>query len=491
MNMHAAEFDPKPPERVDSPAAAPPLSLLGELTTAASNQGKSIYNAVAEISNAAGAHLSKATLENQGDATTFSPRWFMQEAGSLAVTLPMVLLTHKGVAALTAPLEASVVEGASAKAWTMSAEKLSLTRLTATGVAYEGLFKPSNLATSPAISPSGADGGSLAWSRLKQGAEGGLSFLAMGVVGSKAGEALSRYEMTSGALARAGTGIAGGGAFGLVHLQSKELFDHGRSAGMGKSFDAMARGAVLGTALSSIGMIQPGLSSELAAVRGKSAAAADVGAGVSLKDMQMSEAAGSSDFLSAFKQDRSLSPEAANTLLSRAKNDVNVGSNIARSGEHEEAVSHFNKAIEAIVRARGPEHPTLAPVLGSIARSEMFLGNSGRALEAARAALKINRATFGESSGESASTYDQISAIHQRAGHYGEAATALDNSLTAGRSALAEGRLSDLQKQEFERTVRERMSSLSSLYTKAGSVEKAAQVRAAIPPAPPDLPEVR
>jgi tetratricopeptide (TPR) repeat protein len=458
------------------------------VSTAASNQAKNIYNALAEVGNAAGAHLPKATLENQSDAATLSPRWFMQEAGSLAVTLPMVLLTHKGVSALTAPLEASVVEGASAKAWTMSAEKLSLTRLTGTGIAYDGLFKPSNLSATQSGGEAGS-AGSLAWSRLKQGTEGGFSFLAMGVAGSKAGEALSRYEMTSGALGRIGAGIAGGGTFGLAHLQSKELFDHGRPAGMGKSFDAMARGAVLGTALSSVGMFQPGLSSELAAVKGKSASSAgEVQVGQSPRSTAISE---HSDFLSSFKQDRSLPPEAASTLLSRAKNDVNVGTNLARDGEHAQAVTHFSKAIEAMIKARGPEHPTLVPVLGNMARSDMFLGNSGRALDAAGAALKINKANFGENSAESARSYDQISAIHQRAGHYGEAASSLDQSLSSSRVALAEGRLNDGQKQEFERNVRERMASLSSLYAKAGSAEKAAEVRAAIPPAPRDLPEVR
>lgn len=525
--LRRAAMDAAPPQPHQADQTS--QSLFAEFGTATSNQAKSVYNAVAQIADGVGLDLPAAKLQTQSAATLMSPRWWMQQGGSLAVTLPLVLLTHKGISALSAPLAASAAgaaEVSSEKALTMSAEKLSMARLTATGAVYEGVFKPS-------------DDKSLLWGRSKQAAEGGFSFLAMGVTASKIGSSMAlgvaEGEVPSSfstRLVRAALpGLGGGAAMGMTHEQTSSLLDTGSLAGFGKTLNAGVRGSIMGLAMSPLGMLplgraqaavaretEPvsvsrdtagavrsdgsvsvsgqgdGTAAVLAKGDGVAQAAGQRSAGevVTVRPAENVETTGTratamttnpaDNVLNGLVRDTNLNPRMQDDLLSRADRDIDAGLKLARSGEHQQAFDQLNNALKAIVRVRGPEHPSLAGVLGDMARSDMFLGNNARSIESLQSALRINKSSFGDGSPQVADNYDQLSAIYQRSGNYGQAAQALDNSISAGRIAAEGGRLTGPAQQHFEANLRDRLGQVARLYEKGGDATRAAQVRGSIPP---------
>ena len=430
-------------------SGAPKLSLLGEMTVAAANQARTIYNGATQAGEALGVgHFGHVELTEQAAAPTLSGRWWAQEAGAMAVSLPLILATHKVVGLVAAPIETSLAKDATLAA--LCSEKFSVGRMAITGALYEGIFKPTNLSAGGLS----ANGDSLAYSRVKQAAEGGLSFAAMQIVGERA------TNTVSGSLDRLLSGTAAGGTYGFVHEQSQSVFEQGKIAAVSKSLDAAARGALLGTALSSLGMFKPVEAADLTPVR------------------QTSQ----TGFLGRTFAGRDILTENASLRTSRTFSD---------NGQHAEALPHLNKALEAAQRGYGEKSPEAAEVLTDLARSNMFLGNNEAALTSAKSALDIFQSKYGEHSGQTANAWDQISAIHGRNGDVARSTEALDKSLTAGRGALVEGKLDAAGKSDFMLEEADRVRRLSSMYEGLGNKERAAQVVEEMSKPAAEQPELR
>ncbi|MBS1995376.1 MAG: tetratricopeptide repeat protein [Cyanobacteria bacterium SZAS LIN-2] len=419
-------------------------SFLAEVATSASNQGKSVYNAVGQLTEVVGVRLPEATLTEQKSAPLMSSHWWAQQAGGLAVSLPLVLLTHKGISAMTEPLAAAA----------MQPQKLALTRLALTGAAYEGVFKPSQ-------------DDSLLWGRAKQAAEGGAGFLAMGLASNKIGGFVGR-SIEGDAVGLAGRfgrtvlpGIGGGAAYGLTEVQSKSILDRGNLAGMGASLDAISSGAVMGMTLSSVGMLNTRSELSNPAVQSMTRAGDNV--------------------LTGLKHDRTLSSSASDGLNGLSIRQVTEGVRLAKNGQHQEAVAQLQEGLANLVRVRGADHPEVAQVLSNMARSDMFLGNSARAVQSLESALKINRGAYGEKSQQVSDNYDQLSAVYLKSGDLGKAADSLGKSIDSRQGT-------DNMRGPAE--LRQSLAQLANLYEKAGDPAKAEEVRRSMPeaPAPQNLP---
>jgi len=461
-------------------------SLISEATNAAMNSGKSVYNAVGQLTDVVGVHLPKAEVEAPSDVTMLSGRWWAREAGSMAVTLPLVLLTHKGISRLTEPLAASALEGSAAKAWTIAPQKLALANLTMTGAAYEGIFKPS-----------ADNGSSLFANRSKQGVEGGLGFLAMGLVSNKIGSFMGRTaiegEVPSIAARIARTalpGLGGGAAYGFSETQAKSIFDGNGPAGFKVSLDASLKGAVLGATLSSVGMFRT--DSYTAASR-ETAAKSDI-LNRTAAERTMSEKSTdnpatnpapnpANDLLSGLKRDGNLTTDAANTLALKAGRTSTEGSRLASEGEHQAALVQYGQALKDLVTGRGADHPSVANLLSDMARSDMFLGNNARSVQSMESALRINKNAYGEHSPQVAENYDQLSAVYQKGGNFNQAANAMEKSIEARRGAADAGLIDNGS--QYVNVLRSHLAQLASLFESAGNSARAQQVRESIPPPPP------
>jgi len=477
-------------------------SLLSELGTSASNQGKSIYNGVAQIADGFGLNIPMAKLQTQTQAPLMSARWWMQQGGSLAVTVPLIVLTHRGVTALTEGFAAdaaarTVSSEVATKAFAFTPDKMALGRLTATGAIYEGLFKPST-------------DKSLPWGRLKQAGEGGLGFLGAGLVSSKISGALARgaaerelpLSLSSKVLNVALPGMGAGAVYGALHEQSKSILDTFKPAGFYKTINASASGAILGTALSTAGMLQTADAAQIASAR-ESASAAESARPVGKVAEGTRALADNSanDVLSTLKRQSDVSPADREQSLSQANRDILAATRYARNGQHQEAAQTWYNALQGLVKAHGTEHPTVADALANMARSDMFSGNSGRSVSALQSAVRINKANFGESSPQVADNYEQLSAVYQRSGNYKQAADALDNSVTARRAAEGAAKSTGADRGaeqgsgngsiQLDPGLRDVLSRLAGLYEKAGDPVKANQVRESIPPKPFVEPDVR
>ena len=452
-------------------------SLISEATNSAINAGKNVYNAVGQVTDVVGVHLPKAELTAQSEATMLSGRWWAQEAGSMAVTLPLVLLTHKGISRLTEPLAASALEGSAAKAWTIAPQKLALANLTMTGAAYEGLLKPS-----------ANNGDSLFYNRIKQAGEGGAGFLAMGLAANKitsfVGRSAIEGEVPSIAARIARTalpGLGGGAAYGLTETQTRSVFDGNGAAGFRASMDGTLKGAVLGVTLSSVGMFR---SDSFMAPR-ETASKSDIvtraeTAKRTMTDKPVSDPA--NDVLNGLKRDGNLSAEAAQNLGRQADKSLAEGARLAADGEHQAAVAQYTQAIKDGVTGRGADHPTVANMLSNMARSDMFLGNSARSVQSMESALRINKNAYGEHSPQVAENYDQLSAVYQKAGNFSEAANAMEKSVEARQGAAAGGLIESGSQYVID--LRSHLAQLANLFESAGNSVRAKEVRESIPPPP-------
>jgi tetratricopeptide (TPR) repeat protein len=472
----------------DAIAPANP-SMLSEVTTAAGNQGKTVWNGVAQLADRFGADMPMAKLQTQTQAATLSPRWWLQQGGSLAVTVPLIVLTHRGISAVTEPFAAGASRAAAAdvaaKAFASGPDKLALARLALTGATYEGIFKPTT-------------DKNIALGRFKQAGEGGLGFFAMGYTAGKVSSAMSLGATAGEGGAGLGSkalkvllpGMAGGGAYGLVHEQSKSFLDTLKPAGFYKTVNATAS-ALMGTLLSSVGMLkadaaplgkaqESGSSTEIA--RTVESIRASDGGKTAVTNL-------SNDVLAGLKQDADMTPTARFETVNKANGELTAAKNFARNGQHQEAVDQYMNALKGLARARGIEHPTLADVLSGMARSDMYLGNSARSIESLQSALRINKSAFGEGSSEVANNFDQLSAVYVRAGDYSQGAQALENSVNANRAAAEDGKLSGPARQDFEANQHDLLSRVADLYDQGGDKARAEAVRQSMPPKPTPAPE--
>lgn len=447
-------------------------SLFEEFAVSSKNQGKNVYNALAQIADTAGVKLSRAELDKQNSAPMMSSHWWMQQAGSMAVTVPLIVLTHKGLGAAIGP-SSTAAEGRAGEGLLKSALNSQSGRLGLTGAAYEGIFHASS------------EGESLLLGRSKNALQGGLSFYATGFVGSRTmtmlGATMAERELTASVLGRGmknflpglGGGMAGGGTYGFVHANAVSIRENGRPADLQTNLDEIARGAVLGSALAGIGVIRADSTAPAAKASSEGAAVRSSGrANVKIE--------GSAEGLPGLKIDPTLDAVSQQALLNRAEVNVSSASRLAQTGKHGEAAEQYRQALEATVKVRGPEHPAVPNLLSQMARSDMFAGNYVRAVQAMDSAIAINAGRFGELSEPVASGFDQLSAIYQRAGDYGAAAQAMQKSLHTINEAHAQSRLlmSEAEVQAKQKSLTERAA---SLYDLSGDAARAQQLRSEMP----------